>query len=68
VGSQGNDRPIVAVNENWYSDELQTQILSKRSDPRYGESVDRLTNIDRSEPDPSLFLPPADYTITEPQR
>jgi hypothetical protein len=30
-----------------------------------GETTYRLTNIDRSEPDPSLFQVPADYTVKE---
>jgi hypothetical protein len=68
ANAQGNDQPIVTVFENWFSDELQIQVSSKRSDPRNGETTDSLTNIDRSEPDPSLFRLPADYTITEPQR
>ncbi len=67
VNAQGNDRPLVMVFENWFSEELKVQLLSKRSDPRGGETTERVTNIDRSEPDPSLFRPPADYTITEPQ-
>jgi hypothetical protein len=68
VNAQGNDRPLVMVFENWFSDELKLQVSSKRSDPRGGETTERLTNIDRSEPDPVLFRPPADYVITEPQR
>jgi hypothetical protein len=68
VNAEGNDRPMVRVFENWFSEDLKLMVLSKRSDPRGGETTDRLTNIDRSEPDPSLFVPPADYTITEPQR
>jgi hypothetical protein len=68
VDTQGNDRPLVTVTETWFSEELQAEVLIKRSDPRNGDSTDRLTNIDRSEPDPSLFRPPADYTITEQQR
>lgn len=67
VNAQGNDRPLVMISDNWFSDELKLQVLSKRSDPRSGETTDRLTNIDRSEPDPALFRPPADYTITESQ-
>jgi hypothetical protein len=67
VNFEGNDQPIVVVNEAWYSEELRQNVLSKRSDPRSGETTERLTNIDRSEPDPLLFQPPADYTITEPQ-
>src|SRR5262249_45265141 len=61
ANSQGNDRPLVTVIEQWISEELQVAVLTKRSDPRNGETTDRLTNIDRSEPDPALFRPPADY-------
>jgi hypothetical protein len=65
AGKIGNERPIVTVNERWYSQELQTLVMSKNSDPRTGETTYRLTNIDRSEPDPSLFQVPADYTVKE---
>jgi hypothetical protein len=65
AGKIGNERPIVTVNERWYSQELQTAVLTKNSDPRMGETTYRLTNINRSEPDPSLFQVPADYTIDE---
>src|SRR5262245_46303129 len=65
AGKTGNDRPIVTVNERWYSPELQTVVLTKNSDPRMGETTYRLTNINRSEPDPSLFQVPADYTVDE---
>ena len=65
AGKIGNERPIVTVNERWYSPELQTVVMTKNSDPRMGETTFRLTNIDRSEPDPSLFQVPADYTVEE---
>ena len=67
VNFEGNDRQIISVSENWYSEELGQNLLSKTSNPRSGETTERLTNIDRSEPDPSLFRPPTDYTITEQQ-
>lgn len=67
VNTQGNDRPIIRTIERWFSDELQIEVLVKTSDPRNGDRVQPLTNIDRSEPDPSLFRPPADYTITDSQ-
>jgi hypothetical protein len=41
--------------------------MTRRSDPRSGETTYRLTNIDRSEPDRSLFEVPAGYTIKEDQ-
>lgn len=67
AGQIGNERPIEIVDERWFSKELQTVIMTKRSDPRSGETVYRLTNIDRSEPDHSLFEVPAGYTIKEEQ-
>jgi len=67
AGKIGNERPIVTVNERWYSPELQTVVLSKNSDPRMGETTYRLNNIYRGEPDPSLFQVPADYTVNENQ-
>src|SRR5262245_49475042 len=55
TGRIGNDKPLEIVHEQWYSPELQTMLLSKHSDPRWGETVYRLKNIDRLAPDPSLF-------------
>lgn len=65
AGAQGSDRPFEIVTERWASEELKTFILIKNSDPRNGENTIRTTDINRSEPDPSLFEVPADYTITE---
>ncbi len=55
AGQAGNDLPIHIVAESWYSSELQTTVLSKRSDPRNGDTVTRLANISRSEPAHTLF-------------
>jgi len=61
----GNERPILIVSERWYSPELQTVVMTKRNDPRMGETVYRLSNISRSEPSRSLFEPPSDYTVED---
>jgi len=65
VGTIGNDRPIETVNETWYSPELKIMILSKRRDPRFGESTYSVTNITRSEPYAELFLPTSDYKLID---
>ena len=65
AGAIGNERPIDIVNETWYSAELQTVVMSKHSDPRTGDTVYQLTNIQRGEPAPSLFQVPSDYTVRE---
>ena len=65
AGSIGNEQDINVVTERWYSPELQTVVMMSHSDPRFGETVYRLTNIDRSEPARSLFEVPSDYTLKE---
>lgn len=67
AGDQGNDRPISTVTETWTSPELREMIESTSSDPRSGESITRLNNIDRNNPDPGLFQVPADYEIVDEQ-
>jgi len=67
AGAIGNERPIEIVYERWYSKELELVVYSKHSDPRMGEQTYRLTNINRTEPDPSLFTIPQGYrTLNEP--
>ena len=67
AGKLGNERPIDVVNETWYSSELQIVVMSKHSDPRSGDVVYTLTNINRAEPDSSMFTVPSDYRVKEEQ-
>lgn len=65
AGQIGNDRPISIVTEVWTSPDLQTIVSSKRTDPRMGEQTYRLTNIQRAEPDSTLFTIPSDFKIED---
>lgn len=65
AGEIGNDRPIVTVTERWYSPELQMVIYSKTTDPQFGETVYRVTNLRRGEPNADLFKVPADFKVSE---
>jgi hypothetical protein len=65
AGMEGNDQPFDIVSERWYSPDLQILLMGKRSDPRTGEMIYRLTNISRAELARSLFEAPADFTIKE---
>ena len=61
AGSVGNERPLEASLETWYSPDLNLFLYRKRIDPRFGEVLYRLTKIQRIEPDPSLFRIPRGY-------
>ncbi|HEY7189055.1 MAG TPA: hypothetical protein VH436_21000 [Vicinamibacterales bacterium] len=65
AGAIGNDLPITITSEEWRSPDLDVLVMTRRSDPRSGDSSYRLTNIVRAEPDRSLFQVPADYTVKE---
>jgi hypothetical protein len=66
AGQIGNELPITVVSERWLSPELKVLVMSRQSDPRYGETTYRLTNITRGEPSPELFEVPSDFKIVEP--
>lgn len=63
AGAIGNEKPIVITVERWYSADLQTVVMTERSDPRTGDTVTQFTNIQRQEPAASLFQVPSDYAI-----
>jgi hypothetical protein len=65
AGEIGNERPIEILSERWYSPDLQAVVMSKHSDPRFGENSYRLININRNEPARTLFEVPGDYTVKE---
>jgi len=65
AGEIGNDKEIRVVSEQWFSDDLQVLVMTRHSDPRSGETVYRLRNILRAEPDQNLFTVPGDYTIQQ---
>lgn len=65
AGEIGNEQAIQIVMEKWYSPELKTIVMSRHNDPLVGETVYKLTNINRGEPARSLFEVPGDYTIKE---
>jgi len=65
AGQIGNAKPIVIVTERWYSPDLQMVVMTKRSDPRSGDTVFQMNSIARAEPAASLFQVPTDYAVTK---
>ena len=63
AGTIGNDKDLVITRETWYSSDFKLVIQSTQTDPRFGETTYTLTNIQQSEPDPTLFRIPAGYEV-----
>jgi hypothetical protein len=63
--TQKDNKEIRVVSETWHSSELNTMILRKSMDPRFGEMTWRLIDINLAEPDPSLFKVPAGFKIVD---
>jgi len=65
AGQVGNEQPLTVFDEQWSSTDLNVLVMTRHVDPRTGESSYRLTNVTRAEPDASLFMVPADYTVKD---
>jgi len=65
AGEFDNERALEITHEEWRSTELQMVVLMKHNDPRFGETVFRLTNITRVEPSPDVFTLPQGYRIVD---
>ena len=64
AGLIGNEKAQSIVKEFWYSPQLGINVLTKRSDPRVSSiQTFTVTQLVLSEPDPTIFTPPAGYTV-----
>lgn len=63
AGAIGNAQAIQVVRVAWVSTALQVPVQIKTTDPRFGTTDMELTNIVQAEPNASLFVVPAGYTI-----
>ena len=63
IGNNKSDHKEIVTDESWISTDLMVEVRKISDDPELGKSTVNLVNIDRAEPDPALFRPPADYRI-----
>jgi hypothetical protein len=64
-GVFGNDQKITVSREYWYAAQLGINLLSKRSDPRFGTQTFTVTSVDLGEPPPQLFDLPEGYKVVD---
>lgn len=57
AGAMGNEQPVKMSAEQWYGKDLKVVVEATYKDPRTGETKYRLREIQRDEPDASLFRP-----------
>jgi hypothetical protein len=68
AGTIGNDQAFQTVNETWMSSDLGRPVLTKSTDPRYGDRTMQLINISKGDPDLSFFQPPPGFKLENAPR
>ena len=65
AGRMGNEQPINVTSEQWVSEELGVTVSSTVHDPIIGDTQFHLSQVERGEPDTTLFVIPSDYATTD---
>jgi hypothetical protein len=61
----GNDREMTVIDEHWYSEPLALNLLSIRTDPRFGKQTFKVAKIALGEPNSKLFELPAGFSVVD---
>jgi len=65
-GTIGNEAPLLAKKEFWYSPQLGINLITRRQDPRFASEQNfEVTDITLGEPDAKLFEPPSGYKVID---
>jgi hypothetical protein len=62
IGVLGNEKPITSTLERWVNPDLGVPVQITQTSTIGGRLTLNMDSIVRAEPDPALFVPPADYT------
>jgi hypothetical protein len=70
AAASGTGKELDVVDEYWYSPEFSVYLITHHEDPRTGEQIVAVKNVNRGQPDPALFLIPSTYRVVDetPQR
>jgi len=66
-GAEGS-KDMVVTDEYWYSEDLRINVVLKHNDSRTGSVTMTVTQITRTDPDPSLFQIPDGYSALQAAR
>ena len=65
AGQIGNERAIEIGSQRWYAKDLQVLVLSRHTDPRFGDTTYSRLDIVPGEPASALFEVLSDYTLID---
>jgi hypothetical protein len=65
AGSNGSSRLALSHTESWYSPDLHMDVAVTRNNPQLGQVILKVTDLVRSEPDPSWFAVPSGYEVKD---
>jgi hypothetical protein len=65
AGVMGNDRPMIATREFWWSPQLALNLLSILDTPQTGRQVFTVKDLSTSEPDLNFFAVPEGYRVVD---
>ncbi len=61
----GTGKPVVVTDDYWFAPQLSIYLIVRHDDPRTGEQMIAVTDVDAHEPDAALFAVPANYKILD---
>ena len=61
----GTGQPVTVTDDYWYSQVLQIYVTVRHDDPRTGEQLVVVTDIERTEPPATQFVPPPAYKVVD---
>ncbi|HYK35991.1 hypothetical protein [Alloacidobacterium sp.] len=63
--ASGTGKPVEIVDQYWYSPDLYVYLIIQHDDPRTGEQIVAVKNVNRAPPDESLFTVPEHYRVVD---
>ena len=61
----GTGKAVTITDDYWYSPALSIYMTIRHDDPRTGEQLVAVTNVQRAEPDAQQFAVPPDYKVVD---
>jgi hypothetical protein len=61
----GTGKNVIITDDYWYSEDLKVYLVLKHNDPRTGEQVVGILDVDRKEPDSAMFRIPPEYKVVD---